>query len=61
MMKKVFAGSSKEEANCMADEWWRSQNGLRKTDRKEVATGDQGPALNLADRWAVVIHYEDEN
>jgi hypothetical protein len=60
-MKKVFSGSSQEEANRKADEWLKGQKGLRKILRTQVATGDEGPSLRAADRWAVTIHYEDEN
>ena len=60
-MKKVFNGSSQQEANRKADEWLRGQKGLRKILRTQVAIGDEGPSLREADQWAVTIHYEVEN
>ena len=59
-MKKEFSGVSREEANRQADEWWAMQKGLRKLNRTEVATGEAGPSLRDADRWAVTIYYERE-
>ena len=44
----------------MADEWWRSQKGLRQTLRTEVAVGGKGSDAQL-DQWAITIRYEDEN
>ena len=44
----------------LADEWWRSQKGLRQTLRTEVAVGGKGSDAQL-DQWAITIRYEDEN
>jgi hypothetical protein len=60
-MKKVFTESSREDAKRQSDEWWVAQKGLRKISQTEVATGDQGPSLSDANRWAVTIRYEREN
>jgi hypothetical protein len=60
-MKKTFTGSSQQEARAKADNWWAAQKGLRKVSQIEVATGEEGPSIDLADRWAVTIHFEDEN
>lgn len=60
-MKQTFTGSSLEAARAKANDWWRIQNGLRKLLQTEVATGKEGPSINLADSWAVTIHYEVKN
>jgi len=60
-MQKTFAGSNQQEARAKANDWWGAQKGLRKLSQTEVAIGDEGPSLNLADRWSVTLHYEVEN
>jgi hypothetical protein len=60
-MKKTFTGSSREEAQAKANDWWLTQKGLRKVMQSEVTIGKDGPSINLADRWAVTVHYEAEN
>jgi hypothetical protein len=61
IMQKTFTGSSQQEARAKANDWWVAQNGLRKVSQTEVAIGDEGPSLNLADRWSLTLHYEVEN
>jgi len=60
-MKKTFTGSSREEAQTKANDWWLTQKGLRKVMKTEVTISKDGPSINLADRWAVTVHYEPEN
>jgi hypothetical protein len=60
-MKKAFEGATQGEVERKADQWWRSQKGLRQIHRSCVATGDAGPSIKDMDRWVVTITYEFEN
>jgi len=57
----TFEADTRGKANQAADDWWMKQKGLRQLYRSQVATGSRGPSLLEADRWAVTVHYEQEN
>jgi hypothetical protein len=57
-MEKSFSASSRKEARRLANEWLAAQTGLRKIKQTEVATSDNGPSLEEANRWTVTIHWE---
>ena len=60
-MEKVFIGATRAEATRKADEWWKRQKGLRQTLRTEMAVVEKGADVAQLDRWAITIHFEDEN
>lgn len=57
-MERVFIGATREEATRKADEWWKSQKGLRQTLRTEIAVRAKGAGLSDQDQWAVTIRYQ---
>jgi len=59
--KKVFVGSTQEEASRQADEWWDRQKGLRLIQRTLIAVGDEGRRTVDLNQWAVTIHFDGEN
>ena len=58
--KAVFVGSTSQEANRKADDWWMRQEGVRQLYRSQMSMGFAGPSLNDADQFTVTIHYEPE-
>jgi hypothetical protein len=56
-MEREFAGSTREEAVRLADEWWRTQNGLMLITRYVYPAHD-APGVDAANRWRVLIHYK---
>jgi hypothetical protein len=60
-MERVFIGATRAEATRKADEWWKTQKALRQTLRTEMAVVEKEADVAQLDRWAITIHFEDEN
>ena len=58
--KAVFVGSTMQEANHKADDWWMRQKGVREVRRSKISGGFTGPSLRDAGEFTVTIHYEPE-
>jgi hypothetical protein len=58
--KAVFVGSTLQEVNRKADDWWMRQKGVREVHRSKTSGGFSEPSLRDADQFTVTIHYEPE-
>jgi hypothetical protein len=64
MKEKSFEGATQDEANQRADDWIKSQPGIRVRSRSTISTGGGSVAkpptkISATDRWTVVVEYED--
>jgi hypothetical protein len=63
MKEKSFEGPTDVEAKQRAEDWIRSQRGIRVTDMCFIGTGGGGgkkwEKISSPDRWTVIVKYED--
>jgi hypothetical protein len=64
MKEKSFEGATQDDANQRADDWIKSQPGIRVRSRSTISTGGGSVAkpptkISATDRWTVVVEYED--